>query len=69
MRSFMICRLSLTHYYLSDQIKKNEMYVAYEMYGKRSADTVLVGKHEGRRPLGRPRRGLEDNIKMVLQDI
>jgi hypothetical protein len=69
MRSFMICRLSLTQYLFSDQIKKNEMDVACGMYGERSADTVLVRKHEGRRPLGRPRRGLEDNIKMVLQEI
>ena len=27
----------------------------------------LVGKHEGKRPLGRPRRRWEDNIKMDLQ--
>jgi hypothetical protein len=25
---------------------------------------ILVGKPEGKRPLGRPRRRLEDNIKM-----
>ena len=30
---------------------------------------VLVGKPEGKRPLGRPRRRWEDNIKMVLQDV
>jgi len=30
---------------------------------------VLVGKPEGRRPLGRPRRRLEDNIKMDLQGV
>jgi len=30
---------------------------------------VLVGKPEGRRPLGRPRRRWEDNIKMVLQEV
>jgi hypothetical protein len=30
---------------------------------------VLVGKPEGRRPLGRPRRRWEDNIKMDLQEI
>jgi hypothetical protein len=30
---------------------------------------VLVGKPEGRRPLGRPRRGWEDNIKMDLQEV
>jgi hypothetical protein len=29
----------------------------------------LVGKPEGRRPLGRPRRRWEDNIKMDLQEI
>ena len=29
----------------------------------------LVGKLEGRRPLGRPRRRWEDNIKMDLQDV
>jgi hypothetical protein len=31
--------------------------------------SVLVGKPEGRRPLGRPRRGLEDNIKIDLRDV
>ena len=30
---------------------------------------LLVGKPEGRRPLGRPRRRCEDNIKMDLQDM
>ena len=30
---------------------------------------VLVGKSEGRRPLGRPRRRWEDNIKMDLQEM
>jgi hypothetical protein len=30
---------------------------------------VLVGKPEGKRPLGRPRRRREDNIKMDLQDV
>ena len=29
---------------------------------------VLVGKPEGKRPLGRPRRRWEDNIKMYLQE-
>ena len=29
---------------------------------------VLVGKREGKRPLGRPRHRWEDNIKMVLQE-
>jgi hypothetical protein len=30
---------------------------------------VLVGKPEGKRPLGRPRCRWEDNIKMDLQDV
>jgi hypothetical protein len=30
---------------------------------------VLVGKPEGKRPLGRPRRRWEDGIRMVLRDI
>ena len=30
---------------------------------------VLVGKPEGKRPLGRPRRNWEDNIKMDLQEM
>ena len=30
---------------------------------------VLVGKPEGKRPLGRPRRRWEDNIKMYLREV
>jgi hypothetical protein len=30
---------------------------------------VLVGSPEGKRPLGRPRRKWDDNIKMDLRDI
>jgi hypothetical protein len=30
---------------------------------------VLVGKPEGKRPLGRPRRRWEDNLKMYLQEV
>jgi hypothetical protein len=30
---------------------------------------VLVRKLEGKKPLGRPRRRWEDNIKMVLQEV
>jgi len=35
----------------------------------RSVYRVLVGKPEGKRPFGRPRRRWEDNIKMDLQEI
>jgi len=35
----------------------------------RGVHRVLVGKREGKRPLGRPRRRWEDNIKMDLQEV
>jgi len=35
----------------------------------RSVYRVLVEKHEGRRPLGRPRRRWEDNIRMDLREV
>jgi hypothetical protein len=34
---------------------------------KRNAYRILVGKPEGKRPLGRPRRRWVDNIKMDLK--
>ena len=36
---------------------------------ERDVHRVLVGKSEGRRPLGRPRCRWEDNIKMHLQEV
>jgi hypothetical protein len=35
---------------------------------RRCAYKVLVGKPEGKRPLGRPGRRWEDNIKIYLQE-
>jgi hypothetical protein len=35
----------------------------------RSAYRILVGRPEGRRPLGRPRRRREDNIKTDIQEV
>jgi hypothetical protein len=35
----------------------------------RGVHRVLVGKPEGKRPLGRPKRRWEDNIKMELQEV
>jgi hypothetical protein len=35
----------------------------------RGAYRILVGRPEGRRPLGTPRRRWEDNIKMDLQEV
>jgi hypothetical protein len=36
---------------------------------ERGVYRVLVGKPEGKRPLGRPRRRLVDNIRMDLQEV
>ena len=35
----------------------------------RGVHRVLVGKPEGKRPLGRPRRRWEENIKMDLREV
>ena len=39
------------------------------MEQSRNAYRVSVGRPEGKRPLGRPRRRWEDNIKMDLRDM
>jgi len=43
---------------------------ACSAYGeRRGVYRALVNEPEGKRPLGRPRRRWEDNIKMDLQDV
>jgi len=32
-------------------------------------ERVLLGKPDGKKPFGRPRRGWEDDIKMYLQEV
>jgi hypothetical protein len=39
------------------------------VWGEERLYKVLVGKLEGKRPLGRPRRRWEDNIKTDLQEV
>jgi hypothetical protein len=39
------------------------------MGDRRGTYRVLVGRREGKRPLGRPRRRFEDNIKKDLQEV
>ena len=57
----MICNL---------QIEKNEAGEMCSTYGEsRGAYRVLVGKPEGKRPRGRPRRRWEENITMDLQEV
>ena len=43
------------------------MHVA-RMEEGRSAFNILTGKFTGKRPLGRPRRRWEDNIRMDLEE-
>jgi len=55
---------------LSDKIEKNEMGWPHSTYGvRRDAYRGVVGKPEGRRPLGSHRLRWEDNIKMDLQKV
>jgi hypothetical protein len=53
-------------------IKSRRMRWAGHVAGmgeKRNAYGILVGKQEGKRPLGSPRRRLEDNTRMDLREI
>jgi hypothetical protein len=51
-------------------LKKDEMGWACSTKGeKKNSYRILVGKPEGKRPLGRPRRRWVDNIKMDLREI
>ena len=53
-------------------IKSRKMRLAgsvARMGESRGEYRVLVGKPEGKRPLGRPRRRWEDNIKMDLHEV
>jgi len=41
----------------------------WRVWGEEGAYRVLVGKPDGKRPLGRPRRRWVDNIRMDLQEV
>jgi hypothetical protein len=63
--SFLLYLPTVYWFYLLDK------FVRYRarMGEVRGAYNILVGRPEGRRPLGRPRRRWEDNIKMYLRGI
>ena len=68
--------MGLNDYYLSPNIvrliKARRMRSACDvtrMGEKSSVYRILVGKPEEKRPLGRPRRRLEENITMDLQEV
>jgi hypothetical protein len=51
-------------------VKEDEMGRACSTHGeKRNAYRILVGNPDGKRPLGRPRRRWENNIKMGFREI
>jgi hypothetical protein len=52
---------------VSEQMKKNEMGWACGTHG--GHERVLVWRSDGKRPLGRPRRRWEDNVKRDLQGV
>jgi hypothetical protein len=57
-------------YNLNDKVKEDEIGRGCNTNGaKRNAYKILVGKPEGKRPLGRPRCRWVDNIKMDLREI
>jgi hypothetical protein len=41
----------------------------FKLGEERGAYRIMVGKPEGKRPLGRPRRRWVDNIRMDLQEV
>ena len=60
----------LTKYCAGGKIEKKEMGGACSGYGEgRGVYRDLVGKPEGRKPLGRPRRRWEYNINIELREV
>jgi len=69
MRSLLICT---AHPLFVRVIKSGRIRWAWHVAcvgERRGVYRVLVGKPEGKRPIGRPRRRREDNIKMDLQEV
>jgi hypothetical protein len=63
----MTCTLLFTKY--SDDLPRRNRWVGHVacIEDRRVSCRVLVGRPEGKRPIGRPRGSWEDNTKMDLQ--
>jgi hypothetical protein len=69
MRSLIICTPHHT-YNSCDQIERNEMGGACSTYGEsRNVYRILVGKYEGKKPVGRPRHRWKNNMKISLEEV
>ena len=68
MLSYMYCILRITIRSLKSRRLRWAGHVAH-MEQTRSAYSVLLEKPEGKRPLGRPRRIWEDNIRMYFREV
>ena len=68
MTSCVISTLHTIGYYASNMTRKNGMSRVRGTYrGVVRSVQRVVGKHEGKRPLGNPRRRGEDNTKVYLK--
>jgi threonyl-tRNA synthetase len=55
---------------LNDQVKEDKLGWTCRTHGEARIEyMILVGKSEGKRPLGSPRLRWEDNIKMDLREL
>ena len=66
MRNFIVCTVRLIVRMIKSRRLRWAGHVA-RMEESRSAFKMLTGKPTGRRPLGRPRRRWEDNIRIDLK--
>jgi hypothetical protein len=69
---YILIKLSTRHFYiLQDYYLRLMRWAGHvaRMGEERNVYKVLVGKPEGNRPLGRPRRRWEDGIRMDLREI
>ena len=67
-RNFVVCTVHLIVRIIKSRRLRWAGHVARMEEGS-SALKILTGKPTGKRPLGRPRRRWEDNIRMDLEEI
>ena len=54
---------------MGDKVEKNEIGGSVARMRETGVSRFLVGKPEGKKPIGRPRRRWEDNIKVDIQEV